>query len=110
VRDDFLALLLEDEGPGARALELGAVLVVALEEQCLAGDEREEHAVAVEAPAAEHGPRRDRGERAQRLDHELDEFGGLRHGISMSENGERPWAGRRIMAPCYSMTISATAR
>jgi len=89
VRDDGLALLPEREGPGARALELRAVLVVALEVERVVGDEREEDAVAVDAPAAEHRADRDRAEGAQLLHHVRDEFGRFSHGISMSENGEQ---------------------
>jgi hypothetical protein len=80
VRDDLLALLLEHEGPRARALEIRAILVVALEIQRVAGDQREEHALAVETPAAEHRACRHGPECAQRLDHELDELRRFRHG------------------------------
>jgi len=64
VGDHGLAFLLEGEGPGARALELRAVLVVALEVERVVGHQREEDAVAVDAPAAEHRTDRDRAERA----------------------------------------------
>jgi hypothetical protein len=80
VRGDALALLLEHERAGTLAPHLRDVLVVALEVERVAGDEREEDAVAVEPPAAEHAAHADGPETAQGLDDELDEFAGFRHG------------------------------
>jgi len=88
VRHDALALLHEAEGARARAHELVVALVVALEEQRVVGDEREEHPIAVEAPAAEHAPRRHRPEGAQVFQHQLDELVGFRHHFALTDQSQ----------------------
>jgi hypothetical protein len=63
-----------DEGLQARAFELLAVVVVHLEVQRVFGDEREEEALVVKPPPAEHRLGGDRAELAHRLDDVLDEI------------------------------------
>src|SRR5690606_27236854 len=83
----------------ARLVVGRAVAVVDLEEQLVARDPGEHHAVLVDAPAAEHAPRADAPERLEALQNEIDELGAAGHRGRLTGGPLSPHDRRRRRRP-----------